>query len=500
MTDKIRFIAWLVATSFLLTNCTQKKALELPVLTHVLSHNDYEQPNPLFDALDARINCVEVDIAYINETLYVTHAIDEIKEDNTFESLYLKPLRDIIKKNGGFVYKKGVPFTLYINTKTGGKTVEKINDFLQKNSDIIASFTKEGKTDKPIFVICGGPNSIVNTQRFIVAEGHLETPKSFTSSEFYMVNLRWTTYFSWTGEGTFPLEEKGQLLKLVKDTHEQGRILRFWDNPDINTTYGENFWNTILDLGVDIINTDAPKAIKDFFDEKSSKTPKPKILAHPQLVNGHWSFFIETKGEEGDTHYTTDGTSPTVNSPKYIGPVLFSKDIQIKAKTFWKKNGSLLGSKETSKKIKTPVLIPSVKADVHKGALRYYYKEDTSNQLPDLNSLTSKKTDIVNDISDTDFKEDAMYALRYKGYINIPEDGMYTFTSKSTEAINFVLLHDILELENKGHQEKKRTVPLAKGLHPIQVDFYVGLEASFNLQIEGPTLQKQIISSNLLCH
>ena len=268
MTDKIRFIVWLVVTSFLLTNCAAKKALELPVLTHVLSHNDYEQPNPLFDALNAGINCVEVDIAYINETLYVTHAIDEIKEGNTFESLYLKPLRNIIKKNGGFVYKKGMPFTLYINTKTEGETVEKINDFLQKNSDIIASFTKEGKTDKPIFVICRKPNTIVNTQRFIVAEGDLETSKNFTASEFYMVNLRWTTYFSWTGEGTFPLEEKELLLKLVKDIHAQGRILRFWGNPDINTTFGENFWNTILDLGVDMLSTDAPKAIKVFFNKK----------------------------------------------------------------------------------------------------------------------------------------------------------------------------------------------------------------------------------------
>ena len=261
-------LAFLYLTlAIIIVGCTKVKSNV--ALVHVLSHNDYAQNRPLFDALDANINCVEVDIAYVNNQLYVTHAIEDIQEENTFSTLYLNPLRKMIEKKG-FVNKQDTPFILYINTKTGGETINKINEALEKNSDIISSFTKNAKTKRPIFVIAGGPDAISNTNRFMVAEGNLETSTSFKANEFYMVNLRWGKYFNWKGKEAMPYEEKIKLRMMVNDIHEQGRILRFWDNPDITSVDGENFWKTVLNEGVDMLSTDAPKEIKIFFDKYNS--------------------------------------------------------------------------------------------------------------------------------------------------------------------------------------------------------------------------------------
>ena len=261
-----RFIFLYVTLVLILVSCTKVK--NNVALVHVLSHNDYAQNRPLFDALDANINCVEVDIALQNGALYVTHEVSEIIEENTFEALYLEPLRKIIEKNKGFVYSKNTPFILFINTKTDGDTVLKINEVLEKNRDIISLFTQDNKTRRPIFVICESSNVVFDTNRFMVDEGDLETPTKLSPTVFYMVNLRWGKYFNWKGKGVMPAEEKKILNNMIKTIHEQGRILRFWDNPDITSVDGENFWKTVLHEGVDMLSTDAPQEIKAFFAEK----------------------------------------------------------------------------------------------------------------------------------------------------------------------------------------------------------------------------------------
>ena len=68
---------------------------------NAFSHNDYERPRPLFDALSFQFNCVEADLWLIDGELYVSHDSVAPNPDITFEKLYLLPLVERIKKNGG---------------------------------------------------------------------------------------------------------------------------------------------------------------------------------------------------------------------------------------------------------------------------------------------------------------------------------------------------------------------------------------------------------------
>ena len=254
----------------LVQGCMSKSNQKGSVLTKVLSHNDYEQKRPLFDALEARINCVEVDIALINNELYVTHHKDSIHKNATFQTLYLDPLQAIIKKNQGYVLEKETPFILYINLKTKEQTTHKIQQVLSKYKDIVTSFNGPQKQTKPIVVICGKLTDMGKGVRYIVAEGNLDIPSNISHNIVYMTNLKWSDYFEYDGKGTISRKEKKRLQQLVKTVHDQGRILRFWGNPDVNSENGEEFWKTILGEGVDMLSTDTPSEIASFFKENTN--------------------------------------------------------------------------------------------------------------------------------------------------------------------------------------------------------------------------------------
>ena len=76
---------------------------------NAFSHNDYERPRPLLDALSFNFNCVEADLWLIDGELYVSHDSVAPDPDITFEKLYLLPLVERIKNNNGKVYPGSDP-------------------------------------------------------------------------------------------------------------------------------------------------------------------------------------------------------------------------------------------------------------------------------------------------------------------------------------------------------------------------------------------------------
>ncbi|SHJ47114.1 hypothetical protein SAMN04487911_12233 [Arenibacter nanhaiticus] len=252
---------------FTTINQAQKKT----ILQNVLSHNDYGQERPLFDAIAAGINAVEADVVFLDGKLYVAHGPAEVTKENTLRSLYLDPLRQIIENNKGYVLQKGIPFILYINTKTAGETLLKINEELSNYQDIITRFNGKNESPKPITVICGGGEYKDMPQRYMTGEGKLGIPEEIPASRIYMVNLNWKKHFSYSGDGKMPGKERKKLKKYVNAAHSKARILRFWNNPDITSEHGPNFWKTVLKEGVDLLNTDNPEDIGLYYNKKFNK-------------------------------------------------------------------------------------------------------------------------------------------------------------------------------------------------------------------------------------
>jgi len=104
---------------FFLSNSLNLSGQVTPLpLAH--SHNDYDRPNPLEDALANGFTSVEADILFIYGKLYVGHNMPKKKRHNlkTLTRQYLKPLYKRFKANNGEIYKgyEGA-FYLWIDIK-----------------------------------------------------------------------------------------------------------------------------------------------------------------------------------------------------------------------------------------------------------------------------------------------------------------------------------------------------------------------------------------------
>src|SRR2546430_8556980 len=104
-------------TPFLLAFAFTCQGAPLP-LRHAHAHNDYEHARPLFDALEQGFCSVEADIYLVNGQLLVAHDRDKVSPARTLEALYLDPLRERVKKNGGKVFPNGPDVTLLVDVKS----------------------------------------------------------------------------------------------------------------------------------------------------------------------------------------------------------------------------------------------------------------------------------------------------------------------------------------------------------------------------------------------
>ena len=251
---------------FLLLACATVAAQNSPTpLTRVHAHNDYEHKRPLFDALDQGFCSVEADIYLVDGQLRIAHMRSQVKPERTLEKLYLDPLRERVKQNGGRVYAGGPEVTLLIDIKTDWKTTyPALSERLKKYSDILSTFSGESKKTNAVVAIITGDRSRKmfdgETVRYAALDGDLEDLESNPPATLIpWISSNWTRTFHWRGAGEIPTEEKTKLKEIVNKAHEQGRRVRFWGAPDFPA-----FWREILADGVDLINTDDLDGARDF--------------------------------------------------------------------------------------------------------------------------------------------------------------------------------------------------------------------------------------------
>lgn len=252
------------------TPATADEAKPVVPLPRAHSHNDYEHTRPFFDALDCGFCSVEADI-FLQKggSLLVAHTPLELKLERTLEKLYLDPLRERVKANGGKVYKDGPAFYLMIDIKTNAKeTYAALAKVLENYADIL-TVTRDGKTEvKAITVIISGNRDVktISEQktRYAAIDGRPSDLDGNTPASLVpWVSDSWTTHFKWNGTGAMPDNERKKLRDFVAKAHKQGRKVRFWATPET-----EDAWKEMLAAEVDFLGTDKLKELEKFFKEK----------------------------------------------------------------------------------------------------------------------------------------------------------------------------------------------------------------------------------------
>jgi len=234
-------------------------------LTHVHAHNDYEHKRPLLDALDHGFCSVEADIYLIDGQLLVAHMRNEVKPERTLEKLYLDPLQQRVKKNGGRVYPAGPEIVLLIDIKTDWKsTYPVLRERIKKYADMLTTFRGDTTETNAVRAIITGNRSkqmfAGETIRYADYDGELDDLDSDASASLIpWISSDWSRTFRWKGIGPFPPAEKKKLKDMVELAHTHGRRVRFWGSPDFPAV-----WRELMDAGVDLINTDDLEGAQKF--------------------------------------------------------------------------------------------------------------------------------------------------------------------------------------------------------------------------------------------
>ena len=233
-------------------------AQDLPSpLIRAHAHNDYLHDKPLLDALSHGFCSVEADIFLVNGKLLVAHSIFELSSDRTLEDLYLKPLQQRCKQNGGRIYKDGPAFTLLIDIKAYGVNAYRaLHELLSQYRDVF-SYMKDGtfhelavnaviSGDRPIEAITEGDFRIVGI------DGRLgDLGSDLPAHLMPLISDNWRNHFKWRGVGEFSQEERSRLKAIVEKAHAKGRRVRFWSSADTPA-----MWQVLNEARVDLINTD----------------------------------------------------------------------------------------------------------------------------------------------------------------------------------------------------------------------------------------------------
>jgi hypothetical protein len=248
----------LLAGLTFVTWCGVSLGAEPVPLVHVHAHNDYEHKRPLLDALDHGFCSVEADVHFVEGGLLVAHDRSQVKPERTLQALYLDPLRERVKKNGGRVYSAGPEFTLLVELKSDWQTSYPVlRDILKQYAGMLTTYGPGATaTNNAIRVIITGHRSkemfAGESIRYAGVDGELTDLDSGAPADLIpWISSEWGRSFKWRGTGPLPEAEKLKLQSIVSRAHQQGRQVRFWGAPDKLV-----FWREMRANGVDLINTD----------------------------------------------------------------------------------------------------------------------------------------------------------------------------------------------------------------------------------------------------
>ena len=170
----------------------------------------------------------------VDGTLLVAHDLDQCKPGRTLEALYLAPLRERAKQNGGRVYRNGPTITLLIDIKSRGRnTYEAIHDLLEEYADIMTEFRGEKTTERAVTALISGnrPINTVMSQpvRYAAIDGQPpELERNPAQNLFPLVSASWGSLFEEPENGVMGSADLKKLDAIVEQAHAQGRRIRFW--------------------------------------------------------------------------------------------------------------------------------------------------------------------------------------------------------------------------------------------------------------------------------
>lgn len=141
-------------------------------------------------------------------------------------------------------------------------------------------------------------------------------------------------------------------------------------------------------------------------------------------------------------------------------------------------------------------IIPAVTVSNTKPGVKFSAFRGSWPWVPQFDGLKPAKSGVVPTPALDKVKWTRDFGFEFIGFINIPQDGDYTFSMRSSGP-SMLWVHDIHAIDNDFHHDsgKRVTSPvmhLQKGLHPVRIStIHNGGQASLGLTWTGPEMDEQ---------
>jgi alkaline phosphatase len=230
------------------------------------SHNDYEQPQPFWEAYRHGFGSIEADIFLLNNEpeLLVAHTLEEIaQKKRRLDSLYLLPLIQCLRQHGGYPFADTTKkLQLLIDVKTIAAPA------LQKLVETLERYPELSHNPSVRFAISGNRPAQDSFQLYpacIVFDAELKKDYSNQAlQKVVLMSANLKDYTSWNGTEQLPAQDKAVLAAVIRKAHDLYKPVRFWGAPD-----SPEAWRVLMDLGVDYINTDHIAALSDTLNKNN---------------------------------------------------------------------------------------------------------------------------------------------------------------------------------------------------------------------------------------
>jgi hexosaminidase len=213
-------------------------------------------------------------------------------------------------------------------------------------------------------------------------------------------------------------------------------------------------------------------------------------------------FITKQKGTE--IRYTMDGTDPSKYSTLYTIPFVIIEGVKIKLMEI-SSNGKH-SPVYIAEYIQQQPIEAIVVKEKKKGVKYQYFEFEES--IKSVGKLLNMKP-ISNGITDNlvypfeDEKLPEQFGLIYKGFIEIPADGVYTFGINSNDG-STLYIADQMVVDNDGSHsahEEEGEIALKAGMHKIQLSYFqVGGGKVLQVFIKSDQIEKTEIGNKILSH
>ena len=171
--------------------------------------------------------------------------------------------------------------------------------------------------------------------------------------------------------------------------------------------------------------------------------------------------------------YTTDGTLPDVKSPMLPSPLIIKKSelVRVAAFTSTGTRGDVYNLNYTQQHMLGPVKIAPPKPGLACTYYKAYFKETALMKAAKIDSIfTTDKIEVPATVNAPSF------GITYKGYIDVPADGIYSFYLTCDDG-GVLSIGPSIVVNNDGNhsaQERSGQIALKMGAHPFKLDFIEG--------------------------